>query len=204
MSSRQRRAIAKQKIERERQQLLAMSTQIRLKSVSPKELYESVMVTVCEVFDVTPECMVGKSQVKSIYFARHAYCHLVSSLDPSASLCSIGRSLNRNHSTVINSIRKCNNLRETDYSYATQFERCVDKLIEGKSQDIERFKVSQMQNRATQRQREMQRAVSAVELVSEFIKVWDNQILSEGFNKDSKAIVAAFNDLRTKAAQHGF
>jgi hypothetical protein len=80
----------------------------------------------------------------------------------------------------------------------------VDKLVEGKSQDIERFKVSQMQNRATQRQREMQRAVSAVELVSEFIKVWDNQILSEGFNKDSKAIVAAFNDLRTKAAQHGF
>lgn len=197
-------AVAKDRVHRERQQLLAMSNKIRIKSVSSDRIRAEIMRVVCEVFGVTPEQVKSRTRLKQITYARHAYCHLASSVDPMSTLQSIGKTIGRDHSTVINSINKCNNLRETDIAYAGMFQRCIEELSESTDESLRHLHVEQIQQRNSQRQREMQRALHAIDIVNKFMAIWDSQILSDGFAKDPKAIVAAFNDLRTEATHQGF
>ncbi len=206
MNSAERFRIAKERVRMEREQLTAMSTKIKIHSASSERIRQAIMTTVCDVFDLNAEDLVGRSRLKQITIARHAYCHLCSSLDPTSTLMSIGRSIRRDHSTVINSIKKCNNMRETDYRYAGKFQQCIEKLSESADEDLARikFKPEHMQQKSTKRQRDMQKAIVAIDIVTDFMKVWDNSILKDGFSQNPKDLVASLNDIRTKAALNGF
>lgn len=206
MNSAERFKIAKDRVRIEREQLTAMSTRIRIKSVASERIREAILRVVAEVFEVPEEEIEGRSRLKRITVARHAYCLLCTSLDPMATLTSIGETIGRDHSTVINSIKKCNDMRETDYLYASQFQRCIEKIADSTDEELKRinFQPEHLQRKNTKRQRDMQRAILAIDIVTDFMKVWDEGILQDGFNQDPKAFVAAFNDIRTKAALNGF
>jgi len=198
--------IATDRVNREREMLVAMSMKIKVKQESSERILGECMRVVCEVFFVRPEEIQGRARIQRIAIARHAYCLLCSSLDPMATLTRIGETIGRDHSTVHNSIKKCNDLRETDLGYARLFQECVEKLHESTDKHLARiqFHPEQIQHRNTQRQRELLQAASAVELVTEFMDIWDKQILSDGFFEDGKGVVEAFNELRTKATNKGF
>jgi hypothetical protein len=66
------------------------------------------------------------------------------------------------------------------------------------------FHPQQIQSKDTERQRQLQQALGAIDLVKEFMRIWDNEVLFGGFPEDDKKIIASFNDLRTKATQQGF
>ena len=176
-------------------------------SVTSESIRREIMRVVCEVFDVTTEEIVGPVRHKRVAVARHAYCTLVSSLDPLGTMVHIGEMLGgRNHSTIINSIKKCNNLRETDLTYASCFQRCIELLSNSTDAALMRinFHPQQIKSKDTERQRQLQQALGAIDLVKEFMRIWDNEVLFGGFPEDDKKIIASFNDLRTKATQQGF
>ncbi len=206
-SSVQRFRIAADRVRRERDQLTSMCTKMKKSSVTSESIRREIMRVVCEVFDVTTEEIVGPVRHKRVAVARHAYCTLVSSLDPLGTMVHIGEMLGgRNHSTIINSIRKCNNLRETDLTYASCFQRCIELLSNSTDAALMRinFQPEQIQSKNTERQRQLQQALGAIDLVKEFMRIWDNEVLHGGFPEDDKKIIASFNDLRTKATQQGF
>lgn len=202
----QKYKVASDRVRREREMLVAMSSKIKLKSVSSERILAECMRVVCEVFDVLPDDIKGRTRLKHITIARHAYCHLCSSLDPMGTLIRIGESIGRDHSTVINSIKKCNDLRETDITFAACFQDCIERLAKSTDEHLVRIKFhpDHIKQRNSRRQRELLQAASAVELMTEFMQIWDKQILGDGFFEDSKQVVEAFNNLRTKATNRGF
>ncbi len=199
--------IAADRVRREREQLNQMCTEMRRSSVSSQSIRGEIMRVICETFDVTAKEIVGPVRHKRVSVARHAYCTLYSSLDPNGTLMQIGKTLGgRNHSTIINSIKKCNNLRETDLAYASRFERCIELLSNSTDSALMRinFQPEQIQSRNTQGQRQLQQALVAIDLVKEFMRIWDCEVLHGGFPEDDKKIIESFNNLRTKATQQGF
>ena len=155
-SSVQRFRIAADRVRRERDQLTSMCTKMKKSSITSESIRREIMRVVCEVFDVTKEEIVGPVRHKRVAVARHAYCTLVSSLDPLGTMVHIGEMLGgRNHSTIINSIRKCNNLRETDLTYASCFQRCIELLSNSTDAALMRinFHPQQIQSKDTERQR---------------------------------------------------
>lgn len=199
MKASQRFKIASDRVKIETRQLTIMSTNIRLKSESSEEIAAEVIRVVCEVFGVDAEDVRSRSRYRSITIARHAYCQLCSSLDSMTTLQRIGDSIGRDHSTVIASLKKCNDLRETDITFAAMFQECIYKL----SESSESKKMTSFY-RYNKKQLELQQAIDAVEIVREFMKVWDVQVLGNGFPENNKDVVSAFNDLRVEATQKGF
>lgn len=180
---------------------------MRATSVSSESIRKEIMRVVCEVFDVTTEELMGPVRHKRVSVARHAYCTLCSSLDPLGTMVHIGETLGgRNHSTIINSIKKCNNLRETDLAYASCFMRCIELLSNSTDAALMRvnFKVEHIQSKNTERQRHMEQALAAIDIVKEFMRIWDNEVLFGGFPENDKKVIASFNDLRTQATEQGF
>ena len=206
LTAAQRFKVASERVKIERDQLTAMSTRIRLKSESSSHIRQEVLRVVCQVFTVDEEDVKKKSRMRLISYARHAYCHLCSALDPMSTLAQIGDDISRDHSTVIHSIKKCNDLRETDFPFASLFQECILKLSESTEKEMARlnFTPDQFARNYTKRQRQLQNTMDALSIVQEFMKIWDTQVLSEGFSIKNKDVVAAFNDLRVEATRMGF
>jgi hypothetical protein len=198
--------IASDRVKIERDQLTAMSTRIKLKSESSVHIRAEVMRIVCDVFGVTEEAVKGKCRLREIAITRHAYCHLCSSLDPMGTLVSIAETINRDHSTIIHSIKKCNDLRETDFTFAAMFQECIMKLSESTEKEMVRlnFTPEQISRNYSKRQRQLQKTMDASGIVHQFMNIWDTKVLSQGFSIKNKDVVAAFNDLRVEATRMGF
>ena len=195
----QRLKIATARVKIETRQLTIMSTNIKLNSETSEEISNEVLRVVCEVFGVDPEDARSRARYRAITIARHAYCLLCSSLDSMTTLAGIGKTINRDHSTVIHSIKKCNDLRETDITFAAMFQECIYKL----SESSENKKLNSFY-RYNKKQLELQQSLDAVGIVREFMSIWDIQVLRDGFPKNNKGVVAAFNDLRVEATKKGF
>jgi len=199
LTATQRFKIASDRVKIETRQLTIMSTNIKLNSESSEEISNEVLRVVCEVFGVNPEDARSRSRYRPVTIARHAYCLLCSSLDSLTTLVGIGKTINRDHSTVIHSIKKCNDLRETDITFAAMFQECIYKL----SESSENKKLNSFY-RYNKKQLELQQSIDAVVIVREFMKIWDIQVLGNGFPENNKDVVAAFNNLRVEATQKGF
>ena len=195
----QRLKIATARVKIETRQLTIMSTNIKLNTETSEEISNEVLRVVCEVFGVDPKDARSRCRYRAITIARHAYCLLCSSLDSMTTLAGIGKTINRDHSTVIHSIKKCNDLRETDITFAAMFQECIYKL----SESSENKKLNSFY-RYNKKQLELQQSLDAVGIVREFMSIWDIQVLRDGFPKNNKGVVAAFNDLRVEATKKGF
>ncbi len=188
----------------ERDQLTRMSTKIHDKKfINSKILRAEIMRVVSEVFGVSEESIKGRSRIKRITNARHAYCFLSMSLDPQATLSSIGQSIGRDHSTMINSIRKCSDLREVDYEYAKVFKSCIEGLSESTEKNMVRikFKPEHLERNYNARQRMMEQSMKAVDIVRNFMVMCDGFDFSE--DQDDE-LTQAVQRIRFEAANQGF
>jgi len=200
-------------MEAEKQELHGMAKRIKDNQVSSENLQKEIMRIVCHVYGVTRDLMIGPNRTQPLANARHAYCQLCSALDPSATLVQIGQSIGRGHCAVINSIKKCNALRETDIDFAGLFHECVEAIAESNSKDVRRikFNTDHILRRNTQRQREMQQALTAVTIVNDFMEAWDKEMqdvigkkANEKLTPRARGIIAAFSAVRQKATSNGF
>lgn len=207
------REAATQRLQQEKKALESMSKVVYKKQVESSQIRKEIMSIVCNVFQVLPADITGPSRLREHALPRHAYCCLCSAIDPASTLVGIGESVNRNHSTVINSITKCNDLRETDLDFANDFNQCVSMLEQSNNKDMLRikFNTDHILRRNNQRQREMQQALTAISIVNDFMAAWDKEMKDVGDVKSNekltprmRGIIAAFSDVRQKATKNGF
>ena len=65
---------------------------------------ENILEVISEITEVKKSDILGEKRHKKIVFARHLYCHFAKE-KTKATLMQIGNSINRHHSTVINSLK---------------------------------------------------------------------------------------------------
>lgn len=202
----QRFKIASERVQMERRQLTNLSTKLESKShINSDLLRREVMRVVSEVFDVDPELIKGRSRIKKTAHARHAYCFFAMSLDSSSTLESLGKSVDRDHSTMINSIRKCNNLRESDFGYSKLFRNCIESLLESSDKNLIQvnFKPEHLERNFNQRQRLMEQALASMDIVRDFMNMCDQFVVYDDGATDSD-LIKEINNLRMAAAKKGF
>jgi chromosomal replication initiator protein len=95
---------------------------------------ENVLESVVAVSGILPEQVCGKRRDREIAIARHMFCYL-SRMHTNCSLLAIGGFLGgRDHTTVINSIKVCNDMIDTEY------EVFVDMLNETNNHIVKNWK----------------------------------------------------------------
>ena len=108
--------------------IVAMAANIKLNNHLRKERSEIILDTVSKVFEVLPSDILGKRRLHEYSEPRHAFIYLYNMLCPRTSLTEIGRHLNRNHSTIISSLRRCEDLMHSDDIYATTVTSCLHDI----------------------------------------------------------------------------
>lgn len=110
--------------------------QFRLK---PKEVKVAIPIksltadgiadTICELYGITKEELLGKCRKQNITFGRHVFCYLAYKY-LSYSLSGIGKYLGcRDHTTILNSIRIVNNMCLTDMDFKARI-IALETLVE--------------------------------------------------------------------------
>lgn len=197
-SQRKKFKVVAERLKKEQQQLTAVATKVHLNAISSEKIRHDVMSVVTDVFNIEGTEILGRSRKRCVVYARHTYSMLCHSLDPESTLTQTAKSIGRDHATILNSIKKCNMLRETDLKFSALFQACLDRLsdISGKH-DMSRVPVY-----GTERQ--LQRGKLAQELLDEFITIWSGERLVGRFHENNQPLIQAFNDLKSRAVKHGF
>jgi len=151
--------------------IIAQTSEISM-SKTETVIANVVMNSVCSVFMVSPSDLKGSSRHSSIITARHAYVMLRSQLS-SPTYTQIGSELNgRSHSTVISSLRKSNELLESDKVFGLQCKTVMDQLVDSDNVVVRSLA------RATQENGEsdLEKAAAARKLMREFLTTFEGFI----------------------------
>ena len=89
--------------------------------------WTDAMRIVCQLFDTTPDDVYSLNRVQHVMYARHTFNYLCRKV-LRMSFLSIGRIINRDHSTVINSVNKTQDLIDYDKQYAKTYQRALELL----------------------------------------------------------------------------
>lgn len=187
-------------VEAQRKTLNAMSASLSIKATTSARLTEACMQIVCQAFDMTPEDIKGPSREKEFAYARHTYCYLCINLDPMLTLKRVGDTIGRDHSTIINSLKKCEQLRASDMRYAKQFNTCLDILQEAHSNVFRRLnedRIKMMRDEYLDKKGE--REENAVVIVRRFVDIMRTQS-----PKEIHRILQDLGDLYVDAKAVGF
>lgn len=92
-----------------------------------------VMRCVCQVFQLTPDDIYSTTRKQQIIYARHTFNHICRTR-LNMSLESIGRIINRDHSTIIHSVRQTNDLIEYDKQFDRTYQQTL-KLLDSYSNE---------------------------------------------------------------------
>jgi chromosomal replication initiator protein len=99
--------------------------QLFVKKTPPNKIIK----TTCEVLSIEIDDFMGKNRKKDVCEARHIVCYiLVKKLGLTLGNTGLKYLGNRDHSTVINSIRKFNNLYETEESFRNKVHLILDNV----------------------------------------------------------------------------
>lgn len=198
----QRFQLAAERIEIERKKLRGMSTTMRIRGESSVSIMQEVMDIVCKAFSVTEDEVRGPNRVKRIAHARHAYCYLCNKLDPMITLKEVGDTISRDHSTVINSIKKTGDLRLTDYHFTASFNLCLDGIAESNSKYVQRLSTEQS---TMMGENELHKSVHALTVVHDFMLAYSAHELRIGDGYPSTdELLEDLKALRLKAIKLGF
>ena len=204
----QRFQLAAERIEIERKQLRGMSTTMRSRGESSQSIMQEIMEIVCKAYAVCEEEVRGPNRVKAIAHARHAYCYLCTKLDPLITLKEVGSTINRDHSTVINSIKKTEDLRLTDYHFMASFNVCLDSIADSNSKYMRRL---DMEERGLEPggeemgDNELHKSVRALGIVHDFMLAYSAYDLrkSDG-DPSTHDLLLDLQGIRYKALKQGF
>lgn len=201
----QRFRLAAERIEIERKKIADMATTVRMKSESSEEICDELLAIVSDCFAVPASLITGAGRQREYAWARHAYCYLCNKLNPFCTLKQIGASINRDHSTVLNSMKKCDQLRLTDFHFTQAFNACLQKVQESNKQFMQRLQYDETeeQNRYGTTEGELQRALKALALLRDFMGVWNAHDLAD----ETHHIYPTLEELkkiRKQAIEQGF
>lgn len=199
--------LAAERIEIERRKMREMAVTVRMRTESSENIMRELMAIVCDCFGVSKEDLIGTSRLKRHATARHAYCYLCNKLDPYCTLKKIGDSLDRDHSTVINSCKKCDDLRATDYHFAATFDLCLERVADSNKAFMKRiqFHPEQIENSYEEKKTELQKAMAALNIVHDFMMAFRaHDIREQDGELDHVQLIADMQRLRKTAAKNGF
>jgi len=84
--------------------------------------WADVMRAVCQIYNITPDDIYSKNRTQHILYARHTF-NYICRRTLRMSLESIGRIINRDHSTIIHSVRQTQDLIEYDRNFAKTYQQ---------------------------------------------------------------------------------
>ena len=89
--------------------------------------WTDAMRAVCQIYNITPDDIYSKNRTQHILYARHTFNHICRRT-LRMSLESIGRIINRDHSTIIHSVRQTNDLIEYDRQFSKTYQQTHELL----------------------------------------------------------------------------
>jgi chromosomal replication initiation ATPase DnaA len=89
--------------------------------------WEDAMRCVCQVYDITPDDIYSHIRKQHILYGRHTFNYICRKTI-GMSLDSIGRIINRDHSTIIHSVRQTQDLIEYDRNFAKTYQQTLELL----------------------------------------------------------------------------
>jgi len=101
--------------------------QPRLDITKNEQTWHDVMRAVCQTFNLTPDEIQSQNRKQELIFARHMFCYLCRK-HLQMSLVDIGKILMRDHSTIINAVRKASDLIEFDKITKQRYALTMDLL----------------------------------------------------------------------------
>ena len=114
----------------------------------------------------------------------------------------MGDTISRDHSTVINSIKKTGDLRLTDYHFTASFNLCLDGIAESNSKYVQRLSTEQS---TMMGKNELHKSVHALTVVHEFMLAYSAHELRIGDGYPSTdELLEDLKALRLKAIKLGF
>ncbi len=199
----QRFQLAAQRIEIERKRMREMSTTVRMRGENTASIMKELMQIVCHCFAVDEEELKSNNRERRLAYARHAYCCLCSKLEPTTTLKEIGRSLGRDHSTVVNSIRKADDLRLTDYNFAATFDLCLEKVAASNKAYMRRIKFHPEDFKELEGS-QITKSVAALAVVHEFLLACnEHDLRKEDGVYDTYEFITRMQELRKLAIKRG-
>lgn len=104
-----------------------------------KDISNAIMNVVCEYYGFTPEQLAGKRGKGILPWARHAFCYLMRKYTRHP-VTAIGFIINRDHTTVIHSIRVVNDNIEVYPQYKDQI-TAIERILDDRLyRDISKIK----------------------------------------------------------------
>ena len=92
-----------------------------------KAKWTDAMRVVCQVYQITPDDIYSRIRKQHILYARHTF-NYVCRKTLGMSLDSIGRIINRDHSTIIHSVRQTQDLIDYDRNFAKTYQQTLELL----------------------------------------------------------------------------
>lgn len=89
--------------------------------------WADVMRAVCQVYNITPDDIYSKNRTQHILYARHTF-NYICRRTLTMSLESIGRIINRDHSTIIHSVKQTQDLIQYDRNFAKTYQQTLELL----------------------------------------------------------------------------
>lgn len=202
----QRFQLAAERMEIERKKLRSMSTTMRMRQSNVSDIMQEVMDIVCKAYAVSEQEVRGPMRLKAVAHARHAYCHLCVKLDPMLTLKQVGETLGRDHSTVINSVRKCDDLRLTDYHFAASFNQCLEAIADSNSKYMRELVKEQLNEDAEKiGDNELKKSVHALQLVHDFmISMTAYRLRQQDGDNSVDDLLLELDAITRKAMKQGF
>jgi len=107
------------------QQQAEISDNLSIKiNIDPSEIIKTVAFTL----NIKEMDIYGKTRIQEVAYARHLSVHLIRQICPKVVLKKIGNLLNRDHSTVINSIKASESLFRFDEKYRKDYNKVLENL----------------------------------------------------------------------------
>ena len=172
-----------------------------MRTSTSEKVMDSVKTIVCDVFNITREELEGDCRLKQYAVARHTYCYLCIKLDPMCTLKRVGESINRDHSTVHNSIKKSIALRQTEIVYAARFNDCLERVTDENASHMQRLKNARLDRIKKEHTENLpQKSLDAIALIRDFMEIMDQHANGDGVY----TLVGRLGELQTKAVEKGF
>lgn len=202
----QRFQLAAERMEMERKKLRGMSATLRIRGESTDAIMKEIMGLVCKSYSVTEKDLTGPSRLKPIAHARHAFCYLCVKLDPMITLKQVGNLVGRDHSTIINSIKKCDDLRLTDYYFAAGFNLCLDGIAESNSKYMQNLVKKKLDKDAQNiGNNELKKSVHALQVVHDFmLAMMAYDLRKQDGDNSTDDLMKDLENITLKAMKHGF
>lgn len=104
-----------------------LKSNVYLNQINPMHHAMNVLEVVAETLNISVDDIKGRSRYRHIVVARQIFCFLMVKLSSvEMSLNAIGETIEKDHATVLWGVKQATTLSQTDFTYKTKLEHCID------------------------------------------------------------------------------